>query len=351
MPVDIQEIYSREYQLIWRTNILSYIWREDFFMTKNEIIEALLAEDFTYYYKKADEIRWKHKGDEVLIRAIIEFSSYCKMKCQYCGLNCTNSKAVRYRMEPLEIIKIAKEAIDAGYRTIVLQGGEDPAFADGQKLRDAIVAIKNYHSDVAVTLSAGELKPEVLKMLKDAGADRYLLRHETADRQLYKKIHPGKTFEERKETLVTLKSLGYETGSGFMVGIPGQSVESLADDLLFLKEIPCDMAGMGPYISHPQTPLAGNKNGSTKLTKRCIAIARIILPDANLPVTTAVGVLDLEERKRAFGCGANVIMRKVNPAKYKKAYEIYPADLGETDVIKERYELEKMIGSLGRIPL
>ena len=337
--------------LFWRTKILSYILREDFFMGKKEIIEAILSDDFTYYYQKADKIRREYKRDVVHIRAIIEFSSYCNMKCQYCGLNVGNSKATRYRMEIGEIAKVAKKAIDAGYRTIVLQGGEDATFADGMKLRKVIESIKNYDENIAVTLSAGELRPDILKMLKEAGANRYLLRHETTDRELYRKLHPGKTFEERKQTLLTLKDLGYETGSGFMVGIPGQSIESLADDLLFLKEISCDMAGMGPYISHPHTPLASNKNGSTELTKRCVAIARILLPECNLPVTTAVGVLDLDERKRAFGCGANVIMRKVNPAKYKKAYEIYPADLGETDVYKERCELEEMISSLGRIPV
>lgn len=320
-------------------------------MDRNEIIRALKVDDFSYYYEMSDCIRRQYKGEEVLIRAIIEFSSYCTMKCKYCGLNCTNKKAIRYRMDVDEIVKVAKEAIDAGYRTIVLQGGEDPVFADGKLLKTVIEEIKNYDGGVAVTLSAGELKPQVLKMLKEAGADRYLLRHETSDRELYKSIHPGKTFEERKQVLETLKSLGYETGSGFMVGIPGQSIKSLADDLLFLKEIPCDMAGMGPYISHPQTPLAGNPNGSTELTKRCVAIARILLPECNLPVTTAVGVLDLEERKKAFGCGANVIMRKVNPAKYKKAYEIYPADLGETNVIEERHQLEEMIKSLGRVPV
>lgn len=320
-------------------------------MNRDELIKALKCEDFTPYFEKADEIRKQTKGEEVFIRAIIEFSSYCTMKCKYCGLNCMNKKASRYRMEVDEILKVAYQAIDAGYRTIVLQGGEDPTFADGKKLAEVIRGIKSKDPGVAVTLSAGELAPEVLKFLKDAGADRYLLRHETSDRKLYAEIHPGKTLDERVETLKTLKGLGYETGSGFMVGIPGQSIESLADDLLLLKDIPCDMAGMGPYISHPDTPLAGNKNGSVELTKRCVALARILLPQANLPVTTAVGVLDLEERKKAFGCGANVIMRKVNPKKYKEAYEIYPADLGETDVVGERKDLEEMISSIGRIPL
>lgn len=320
-------------------------------MNKEQIIEALKAEDFTEYYHRANEIRKKTKGDDVFIRAIIEFSSYCIRNCQYCGLNCKNNNAERYRMEVDEIVQVASEAIDAGYRTIVLQGGEDPAFADGERLKAVIEGIKKKDPDVAVTLSAGELKPEVLKMLKEAGANRYLLRHETADPKLYGKLHPGQILEDRVQTLKTLKSLGYETGSGFLIGLPGQSLESLADDLLLLKEIPCDMAGMGPFISHPETPLGGNENGSVEITKRCVALARILLPEANLPVTTAVGVLNKEEREKAFSCGANVIMRKVNPKKYKDAYKIYPADLDETDINGERTELEEMITSIGRRPL
>lgn len=320
-------------------------------MNKEQLIKALKAEDFSEYYHRANEIRKETKGNDVFIRAIIEFSSYCIRGCQYCGLNCKNSKAERYRMEVEEIVQVAYEAIDAGYRTIVLQGGEDPAFADGTKLKAVIEKIKEKDPEVAVTLSAGELKPEVLKMLKDAGANRYLLRHETADGQLYGKLHPGQTLEDRVKTLKTLKALGYETGSGFLIGLPGQSIESLADDLLLLKEIPCDMAGMGPFISHPDTPLGDEENGSIEITKRCVALARILLPNANLPVTTAVGVLSKEEREKAFSCGANVIMRKVNPKKYKDAYKIYPAELDETDVAAERTELEEMITSIGRRPL
>lgn len=320
-------------------------------MERLEIIEALKMEDFTPIYERANDIRKERKGDDVLIRAIIEFSSYCKMPCKYCGLNAANDKATRYRMETDEIMAVAKEAIEAGYGTIVLQGGEDPEFADGVRLARVIEEIKSINSDVAVTLSAGELKKEVLQKLKRAGADRYLLRHETSDKNLYESLHPGKYLKDRIAVLYNLKEIGYETGSGFMVGIPNQSIESLADDLIKLTEIPCDMAGIGPYISHPDTPLGGSQNGSVELTKRCVAIGRILLPNANLPVTTAVGVLNVEERKKAFDCGANVIMRKVNPKKYKDAYKIYPSDLDETNVLKERIELENMIRSIGRRPV
>lgn len=320
-------------------------------MNKKEIIEALKLEDFTSIYERANEIRKQTKGEDVFIRAIIEFSSYCVMPCRYCGLNVRNSKAKRYRMEVDEILDIAYSAIAGGYKTIVLQGGEDPEFANGDRLARVIEGVKGRHPDVAITLSAGELKKDVLIKLKKAGANRFLLRHETSDVELYNKLHYPKTFDERIEVLHNLKELGYETGSGFMVGIPNQSLESIADDLLLLKSIPCDMAGIGPFISHPDTDLAFEESGSVELVKRCVAIARLLLPNANLPVTTAVGVLDLEERKKAFNCGANVIMRKVNPKKYKEAYQIYPSKLEETDIVKERIELEDMIRSIGRRPV
>lgn len=320
-------------------------------MEKSDIVAALKLDDFDKFYNKADEIRKKEKGEKVFIRAIIEFSSYCKMPCKYCGLNVKNKQASRYRMEREEVFQVAKNAIEAGYKTIVLQGGEDPLFEDGRRLEEIIYDIKNFNSNIAITLSAGELKKDVLKRLKLAGADRYLLRHETTDEELYEFLHPGHKLKDRIEVLHNLKELGYETGSGFMVGLPNQSVESLADDLLQLRKIPCDMAGIGPYISHPDTELGGNENGSIELTRRCVSLARILLPKANLPVTTAVGVLDIEERNKTFSNGANVIMRKVNPKKYKDAYKIYPAELAETDVLKERIELEEMIKSIGRVPV
>lgn len=320
-------------------------------MNRADIVNALKSANFQKIYQKADAVRKREKGDVVFIRAIIEFSSYCVMPCKYCGLNRENPNAVRYRMSFEDMVEVVDDAIAAGYKTIVLQGGEDPVFADGTILEKVIRYIKGVDKDVAVTLSAGELRRDVLFRLKNAGADRFLLRHETSDENLYEALHPGHNFQERAKVLQDLKELGYEAGSGFMVGIPGQSIESLADDLLFLEKIHCHMAGIGPYISHPDTELGGSENGSPEMTKRCVAIARLLLPKANLPVTTAVGVLDDEEIKRTFDCGANVIMRKVNPQKYKDAYEIYPAASSETDIAKERMELEEMIRSIGRIPL
>ena len=317
-------------------------------MDKRELTEMLALENFDRIYKQADAVRKDHKGDEVYIRAIIEFSNICGRKCKYCGLNATNNKVVRYRMAPEEILDTARQATDAGYRTIVLQSGEDPCFHK-EVLGDIVKAIKSMGA--AVTLSCGELSYEELEYLRQCGADRYLLKHETADPHLYAQLHPCGRLEDRVNCLKNIRELGYETGSGFMIGLPGQTLETIAEDLLLLKRLGCKMAGIGPFIPHPDTPLAGEKEGSPELTKRAVALARLLLPEANLPVTTSLGVINQREKDNAFACGANVIMKKVTPDPYKEAYEIYPAKLEKTDIVKDRKTLEEQIRGLGRIPL
>lgn len=317
-------------------------------MDKRELTEMLALENFDRIYKQADAVRKDHKGDEVHIRAIIEFSNICGRKCRYCGLNATNNKVVRYRMAPKEILDTARQATDAGYRTIVLQSGEDPCFHK-EVLGDIVKAIKSMGA--AVTLSCGELSYEELQYLRQCGADRYLLKHETADPHLYAQLHPCGRLEDRVNCLKNIRELGYETGSGFMIGLPGQTLETIAEDLLLLKRLGCKMAGIGPFIPHPDTPLAGEKEGSPELTKRAVALARLLLPEANLPVTTSLGVINQREKDNAFACGANVIMKKVTPDPYKEAYEIYPAKLEKTDIVKDRKTLEEQIRGLGRIPL
>lgn len=316
-------------------------------MDRQELVNLLALENFSEIYQKADEIRRQHVGDTVHIRAIIEFSNICRRQCRYCGINCTNNHVLRYRMSPEEIIHTAKQAAQVGYQTIVLQSGEDPRFAE-ETLGDIIKEIKKLN--VAVTVSCGELSRDCLKHLRDCGADRYLLKHETADPALYKSLHPCGTLGERIDCLKTIYDLGYETGSGFMIGLPGQTLETIADDLLLLKELNCKMAGIGPFISHPETPLKGMTNGSPELTKRAVALARILLPEANLPVTTSLGVINGKERENAFSCGANVVMKKVTPDEYKGAYEIYPARLEKTNIEEDRRKLETQIRALGRIP-
>ena len=346
-------------------------------LNKADIVQLLALEDFSPVYEKADEVRREAVGDTVHLRAIIEFSNICKRQCVYCGLNRENKALPRFRMSHEEIISVAQSAVSAGYRTIVLQSGEDDYFT-AERMGRIVEDIKKLEGHPAVTLSCGELSEEALKYLKDKGADRYLLKHETADPQLYDRLHPCGTLKSRLHSLMTIRRLGYETGSGFMVGLPGQTLETLAEDLLLLKEIPCDMAGIGPFISNPKTPLAGEKNGDPELTRRCVAIARLLLPKANLPLTTALSVAENSAAKNEvqtgiqnapgapensaephrsgigenpFSFGANVIMKKVTPDEYKQAYEIYPAEYQKTDVLHDRKELERLIRSFGRVPL
>lgn len=312
-------------------------------------LTALLEQqDFREVFSLADQVRARHKGDEVQIRAILEFSNHCRRRCRYCGLNAENRLCERFRMEPEEMIQAAHEAFMAGYRTLVLQSGEDPYFTP-ERLGGIIREIKK--DPIAVTVSCGELDREAYAFLKRCGADRYLLKHETADPELYASLHPCGTLDQRVTCLRELKSLGFETGSGFMIGLPGQTCGTIAQDLLLLKDIPCDMAGIGPFIPHPDTGLKDLSPGSTELTKRAVALCRILLPDCNLPATTSLGVLDASEKNNIFSCGANVVMRKITPTRYKKLYEIYPAQLGETDIAAQRRDLEEQIRALGRIPV
>lgn len=316
---------------------------------RGELAAAIAAEDFAAVYAAADERRRQAVGDVVHLRAIIEFSNHCRRQCRYCGLNANNPRLTRFRMTPDEIVQAARQAADAGYRTVVLQSGEDGWFTP-EVLGGVVRRIKT-ETDMAVTLSCGELPEEDYAYLKQCGADRYLLKHETADPKLYAALHPCGTLANRVRCLRALKRLGYETGSGFMIGLPGQTADTIAADLLLLVDIGCDMAGIGPFLPHPDTPLHGEAAGSAELTKRAVALARLLLPQCNLPATTSLGVLDAGERHNIFSCGANVVMRKVTPPAYRKYYEIYPVDYGAIrSVAEEREELEQFVRSLGRIP-
>lgn len=311
------------------------------------LLDGALEEEL---FAAADAVRRKAVGDVVHIRAILEFSNYCACRCQYCGLNCENGALPRYRMEPSEMLETVLEAWEAGYRTVVLQSGED-SWYDCDMLCDLLEELRR-RCPIAVTLSIGERPREELKRLREAGADRYLLKLETSDPKLYADLHPGGSRTSRISCLRDIKQLGYETGSGFMVGLPGQTPEILASDLLLLRELQCDMAGIGPFIPHPDTALRDAGTGSTRLTMRAVALARLLLPKANLPATTALGVLDKDARDTVFSCGANVIMRKVTPWSYRKLYEIYPADLGGVQTIRQaRLDLEALISSYGRTPI
>ena len=316
-------------------------------LTREEIISLLGKEDFREEFALADSIRRETVGDRVLIRALLEFSNYCRRRCRYCGLNCKNSALERFRMQPQEIVETAFAAREAGYRTIVLQSGEDHYYTPemiGEMVRNIKLC------GVAVTLSCGEFDEQTYRYFKECGADRYLLKHETSDSALYQSLHPDSILKDRVDCQRYIKRAGLETGGGFMIGLPGQTLETVAQDLLLLKEIGCDMAGIGPFLPHPDTPLGTAAHGSAELTLRAVAIARMLLPKANLPATTALGVLDPACKDLVFACGANVVMQKVTPTKLKRLYQIYPAKFKETDIMTGRKQMEQEIQGIGKIP-
>lgn len=290
--------------------------------TKQEIIDILKNNDKNeWLFSLADKVRRENVGDEVHLRGLIEFSNICHCFCKYCGLRCENKELDRYRILPDDIVKYAKKAVEMGYKTIVLQSGED-VFYSKEILCDIIKRIKEF--DVALTLSIGERSFEDYKAFRDCGADRYLIRIETTDKDLYKKMHPNMDFDNRLRCLNDLKKLGYEVGTGCLVGLPEQTIESLADDILFFKEINADMVGIGPFIAHPHTPLKDMPNGDFTLALKVMALTRILLKNINIPATTAMETLNPNGRIIALQSGANVVMPNVTTTEYRAKYEIYP---------------------------
>ena len=290
-------------------------------MNKDEIVEILTCKSADIYYKKADAIRRKYCGNIVHLRALIEFSNFCKIQCLYCGINAKNKNVKRYRLSEQDIVKSAKYAQKIGFKTIVLQGGEDDYF-DVKKMCSIIEKIKELN--LVITLSIGEKTKDEYRAYKDSGADRYLLRIETTDENLYKKLHPNSDFKNRLKCLYNLKELGFELGSGIMVGLPQQSIESIADDILFFKKIDVDMVGLGPFISNSETELKNFPNGSYELALRSIAATRLLMPDINVPATTAMETLLKEGRKIALQSGANVVMPNITPQNIRGNYSLYP---------------------------
>lgn len=317
-------------------------------LSKEEIVQLLGNPQYDQaLFAAADEVRQKFVGDEVHLRGLIEFSNICKNNCLYCGLRRDNLKLKRYRMSPEEIVALARRAVkDFGFKTIVMQSGEDLWFTP-ERLKPILAEIKKL--DVAITLSIGEKSFEEYKAYKESGADRYLIRIETTDKDLYHRLDPGMSWDERKECLVNLGKLGYEVGSGIMVGLPGQTIESIADDLLFLQNMKIDMAGIGPFIPHPDTPLKDEKGRAFELSLRTMAIMRLLLPDINIPATTAMETLHPEGRIIALQCGANVIMPNVTEGEYRQLYELYPgkAALNETP-LHSKTSIGARIEAIGR---
>jgi biotin synthase len=315
-------------------------------LDKSEILYLLDTEKNDKLFLAADKVRKKHVGDKVHLRALIEFSNYCKQNCFYCGLRRDNSKIKRYRLEPLEIISLAKKAANYGYRTIVLQSGEDLYYTI-DKMSEIIFEIKKF--DVAITLSIGEKTFEEYRTYRKVGADRYLLRIETTDENLYNKLNPGMSLKNRMMCLKNIKKLGYEVGSGIIVGLPEQTLESIAKDIIYLKSMPIDMAGIGPFIYNPNTPIERPKRSSFELSLKVMAILRLLLPDINIPATTAMETLNPNGRLIALQCGANVVMPNATATEYRKYYEIYPGKICISDSPKHcRFCIENKIKSINR---
>jgi len=285
-------------------------------------IEKLFSVDSKELFALADATRRKYLGDGVYLRGIIEFSNICDKRCAYCGISADNHGLERYHLSAEEILRAVDQIASCGIKTVVLQSGETDSL-DEDWLARIIKDIKTSR-DMAVTLSVGEKNIETYRKWKDAGADRYLLKIETTDPEIYDKLHPGMSLENRKRCLSDLKMLGYETGSGTLVGLPGQTVRDIAADIKYFNDSGFEMIGTGPFIPHENTPLQHAKAGDVSLVLKAIAVTRIVMKYVNMPATTAIGSLDKDFRDEALKCGANVLMPNFTPAPYKRLYEIYP---------------------------
>lgn len=296
----------------------------------------------------ADCQRRKFYGEAVFVRGLIEFTNYCKNNCYYCGIRCENSDVKRYRLSPDEILECCREGYTLGFRTFVLQGGEDYNYSD-RDICDIVSSIKSHHPDCAITLSMGERSKESYRAYFDAGADRYLLRHETADITHYAKLHPDSmSLVNRKRCLYALKEIGYEVGAGFMVGSPFQTYDTLLDDLNFLKDLKPHMIGIGPFIRHKNTPFRNYPCGSAELTLRLISILRLMFPYANIPSTTALGTLLPYGRELGLKAGANVLMPNLSPSAARNKYELYDNKICSGDEAAAQLDaLRKRVNAAG----
>ena len=323
----------------------------DRILTKEEftaLIENRSDKLAEYVFEKARRIRHRIYGKDVYIRGLIEFTNYCGNDCLYCGIRRSNKNADRYRLTKEDILECCETGHSLGFRTFVLQGGEDGFYTDDM-LVDIIKAVKENYPDCALTLSIGEKSRESYEKYFDAGADRYLLRHETADSCHYSKLHPTSlSLENRKRCLYDLKDIGYQTGSGFMVGSPFQTAECLAEDMIFLHELQPHMVGIGPFIPHHDTPFADEKQGTLELTLFMLGLLRLMLPNVLLPATTALGTIDPNGREMGILAGANVVMPNLSPKGVRKKYLLYDNKICTGDEAAEcRQCLERRMNKIG----
>lgn len=288
-----------------------------------QLISTITDNELEVLRQTAQKCAQKHFGNKVFIRGLIEISSICKNDCYYCGIRKSNKNAVRYRLSREQILNCCEKGYKLGFRTFVMQGGEDGYFTD-DVLCDIIGSIKSKYPDCAVTLSLGERSRESYQRLYDAGADRYLLRHETANEEHYSKLHPKEmTLQNRKKCLMDLKEIGFQTGAGFMVGSPYQSIETICEDLRFIEDLGPQMCGIGPFVPHKDTIFKYEKSGSVRLCLILLSVIRLIKPDILLPATTALGTVDPVGREKGILHGANVVMPNLSPTEHRKDYALY----------------------------
>ena len=306
----------------------------DLIVMQDAEAEALLAQ-------RAAAVRQQVYGRDVFIRGLIEFTNYCRNDCFYCGIRRSNACAQRYRLTREEILACCRTGYGLGFRTFVLQGGEDPFFTT-ERLAELVRAIKRAYPDCAVTLSVGEKDRATYQAWFDAGADRYLLRHETADEGLYRRLHPEElSLQNRMRCLRDLKDIGYQVGCGFMVGAPFQTPEMLLKDLRFLQSFQPHMVGIGPFIPHRDTPFRDCPPGTAQMTLRLLAIIRLTLPHVLLPATTALGTVQSDGRQRGMGYGANVVMPNLSPLSVRKKYALYDNKISTGEEAAESVALLK----------
>ena len=312
------------------------------------LIREISDGDMPYLFDAARETARSRFGNRIYTRGLIEFTNYCRCDCYYCGIRRSNRQTERYRLTQEEILACCRAGYALGFRTFVLQGGEDPYFTD-ERICELVRAIKSSWPDCAVTLSIGEKEHSSYRLYRKAGADRYLLRHETASPAHYRRLHPPEQApQRRRQCLWSLKELGYQVGAGFMVGSPYQTPENLADDLLFLHELSPQMAGIGPFIPHHQTPFSAFPAGTLRQTLLMVALTRLILPNALLPATTALGTIAPDGRERGVLAGANVVMPNLSPVGVRKQYALYDNKICTGDEAAEcRACLQNRMRSIG----
>ncbi len=318
-------------------------------LTREEWIELITnREDAEYLFEQARKKQHQYYGNQVYTRGLIEFTNYCRNNCRYCGIRRDNQKAERYRLSMEEVMECCRTGYELGFRTFVLQGGEDGYYTD-DRIVELVSRIRHSYPDCAITLSIGEKEEDSYRRFYQAGANRYLLRHETGDEAHYQKLHPKEmSYKHRIQCLWKLKEIGYQVGCGFMVGSPGQTPETLAKDMQLIQELQPDMVGIGPFVPHHETPFAQETGGTVELTLYLLGILRLLKPDLLLPATTALGTIDPKGREKGILAGANVVMPNLSPTSVRKKYELYDNKICTGDEAAEcRSCLSRRMESIG----